>query len=701
MEILKHEFEKTVLWYIINDNKKAAMMLIPAGMEDKVKKAWEEPNGSFDARAKYIHQWGIGSLVHISLAHHPKISGTMKFSQSSNDLIFNEQKVEKGDDCVKIITQLVSEEGYSVIHTVKKYKGYNAFMVDCEFINNSKRTFTIDMITSVTLDNLSPFQNDDAPWKYAFHRFKGGWSLEGKHICDDIEDLALEKSYSACFVESEKFGSLGGYPVGRYFPAAVFEDKEYNVFWAVQLAHNASWQMELTRQQDSLSLSAGLADCDFGLWYKDIKPEGHFKTPAAFIAVADTNFEEACQNVTSLGNIACDEYGEDGLSVCYNEFCTTWGEPTQEKILSYANTLRNKKVKYIVIDAGWSKDCYNGQGGNGGWEINTDIFPDMKQMCDEIRSMGMIPGIWFEMEVTTSGSPYYDKKYDNLHLKRNGYVINIGGWRSFWDFTKPEVIDFLTKRVIGLLKENGFGYIKVDYNSNLGIGCDGAESLGEGLRQHTEAVADFFAKIKREMPDIIIENCASGGHRLEMKMMGLSALASFSDAHEADEIPYIAANLHNLILPRQSLIWAVIHKDDTEKRIIYSMAASFLGRICLSGDVDKLSCDRWEIIDNALDFYEKCENIIKYGITNLYGGRGNNTRYATGTQAVLRKTEKEGMLVVHAFAKPSETFEIKLDSNIKITEQFYNKNVSVNANVIKIEKMEEYTALAIKFELEK
>ncbi len=700
MEILKHEFEKTILWYIIDDGKKVSMMLIPSGMENEVKKPWEEPNGSFDARARYIHQWMIGDLVHLSLAHHPKTSGTMKFSKSSRDLKFNEQKVEKNDNCVQIITELISEEGYSVIHTVSKYKGYDAFMVNCEFINNSNRTFTIDMITSVTLDNLSPFQQDDAPWKYCLHRFKGGWSMEGKHIQDDIEELALEKSYSACFMESEKFGSLGGYPVERYFPTAVFEDKEYNVFWTIQLAHNSSWQMELTRQQDSLSLSAGLADCDFGLWYKDIEPNGHFKTPTAFIGVTNTNFEEACQNVTALGNIACDEYGEKGLPVCYNEFCTTWGAPTQEKIISYANTLKNKNVKYIVIDAGWSKDCYNGQGGNGGWEINTGIFPDMKGMCDEIRKMGMIPGIWFEMEVTTKGSYYYSDKYDDLHLKRNGYVINIGGWRSFWDFRKPEVIDILSQKVIGLLKDNGFGYIKVDYNANLGNGCDGAESLGEGLRQHEEAVAGFFKKIKREIPDIIIENCASGGHRLEMQMMGLSALASFSDAHEANEIPYIAANLHNLILPRQSLIWAVIHEDDTPKRIKYSMAATFLGRICLSGDVDKLSEDRWEIIDNALDFYGKCENIIKHGTTNMYGNRGNNTRYAIGTQAVLRRTGNEALLVVHAFAKPADTFEIELDYNLKITDEFYNENVTVNENKIKIEKMEEYSALAVKFSID-
>ena len=49
---------------------------------------------------------------------------------------------------------------------------------------------------------------------------------------------------------------------------------------------------------------------------------------------------------------------------------------------------------------------------------------------------------------------------------------------------KPAAVAHLTERVIGLLRAGNFGYIKVDYNENIGIGVDGAESLGEGLRQH-------------------------------------------------------------------------------------------------------------------------------------------------------------------------------------------------------------------------
>ena len=92
-----------------------------------------------------------------------------------------------------------------------------------------------------------------------------------------------------------------------------------------------------------------------------------------------------------------------------------------------------------------------------------------------------------------------------------------------------------------------------------------------------EASAAFIEKVKREIPDIVLENCASGGHRLEPGLMAQMSMASFSDAHECAEIPIIAANLHRVIHPRQGQIWAVIRKEDSLKRIAYSLAALYIG----------------------------------------------------------------------------------------------------------------------------
>ena len=116
----------------------------------------------------------------------------------------------------------------------------------------------------------------------------------------------------------------------------------------------------------------------------------------------------------------------------------------------------------------------------------------------------------------------------------------------------PYVQDYLKKSVIDRLKEDGFGYIKVDYNDTLGIGCDGDGSLGENLRKKVLATQEFFRRMRREIPELVIENCSSGGHRLEPSFMQLASQASFSDAHEIASLPVIAANVQRVIKPQQS-----------------------------------------------------------------------------------------------------------------------------------------------------
>ena len=74
--------------------------------------------------------------------------------------------------------------------------------------------------------------------------------------------------------------------VNKFFPIAVIEDRRNHVFWGAQVAHNASWQMEIYRRDEAISFSGGLADREFGHWVKKIQPGENFYTPSAYITTA-------------------------------------------------------------------------------------------------------------------------------------------------------------------------------------------------------------------------------------------------------------------------------------------------------------------------------------------------------------------------------------------------------------------------------
>ena len=177
-----------------------------------------------------------------------------------------------------------------------------------------------------------------------------------------------------------------------------------------------------------------------------------------------------------------------------------------------------------------------------------------------------------------------------------------------------------------------------------------SDSLGEGLRLNQLGTVRFIKEVKEAIPEIILENCASGGHRLEPGYMSLTSMASFSDAHECVEIPIIAANVHRAILLRQSQIWAVIRETDSLKRIAYSIASTFLGRMCVSGDVTGLSAEQWAVIEEGMAFYRAISPVIKKGQTYHLSPQVERMRHPEGWQGIVRVGENgEAYALVHTF----------------------------------------------------
>ena len=72
--------------------------------------------------------------------------------------------------------------------------------------------------------------------------------------------MQLDVSWTKEAVRCERFGQAGSLPVNHYFPFLGVEDRRNHIFWGMQIAHNASWQMEIYRIDENLAISGGLAD---------------------------------------------------------------------------------------------------------------------------------------------------------------------------------------------------------------------------------------------------------------------------------------------------------------------------------------------------------------------------------------------------------------------------------------------------------
>ena len=594
---------------------------------------------------------------------------SMRNSESVRKLKFSEQTDESIGEQLQVNTIMMDEDGHRLIHHLVWLKNMPYVRISCTFENQSKTNCCLEMFESFSLGGLSPYMQGDGNGTLWLHRVRSVWSQEGRHEAIPVEDLQLEPAWDPHAVRCERFGQAGSMPVNRFFPFAAIEDRKNHVFWGAQIAHPASWQMEVYRKDNGLALSGGLADRELGHWMKNVEPGKNFTTPEAIVSTAHTDsFDIFTGRLTTAGLVEGflkAPESEQDLPIVFNEYCTTWGNPSHENICEIVDAIKGKGFKYFVIDCGWYKE--NGipwDIGMGDYEVSKELFPGgMEKTVQVIKDAGMVPGIWFEIENVGSASRAY---HLTEHLLHKDHAVLTTYFRRFWDMQDTWVDEYLTDKVIGTLKKYGFGYMKIDYNETIGIGCDGAESPGEGLRKNMEASVSFIEKIKEEVPGIVLENCASGGHRLEPKLMSVMSMASFSDAHECEEIPIIAANLHRVIHPAQSQIWAVIRQDDSLKRIAYSISNTFLGRMCISGDVTQLAPEKWNLIEQGISFYGKIKDIIKEGQSYRYGPKIKSARHPEGWQALLRVGKnKQAYVVIHVFGgELPEVIEIELPEGI-------------------------------------
>lgn len=592
---------------------------------------------------------------------------TMRNSPTVKAMRYTGQTAQKSADKTVVVTKLTDPRGLAYTHTLTLYADNPAAEVVTSVENTGSEAHTLEMLSSFTLGSLSPFSVGLAPETLKIHRLRSTWSAEGRLVTDRAEDLQLEPSWKCYSANSVRFGSVGSFPVHGFVPFCAVEDTAHGVTWAAATTQGSSWQMELYRQDFGLSLSGGLADREFGAWCKTLAPGETFTAPKAVVTAVQSGVDLAAQVLAENTRRSVEPIlpeSEKSMPVLFNEFCSTWGSPTEETILKHLESLKGHNLGYYVIDAGWYDDeSFEAASKLGKWELSEKHFPHgMRYVVEKIHDAGMKAGIWFEFEMAGRDEPDCFNRTE-WQLTRGGIPITAGD-RRFWDMRKPEVQEYLAHKVIDFLRENALDYMKVDYNEDIGLGCDGAESLGEGLYEQILATQVFFARIRSELPNLVLELCASGGHRLCHSFLELSCMASFSDAHECDEIPIIAANMHRMILPRQSQIWAVVKREHPLQKLYYQICSGLLGRLCYSGHPQDLTAEQWAIMDDGTAFYAKAAPIIDRGISTRYGSEIISYRAPKGWQAVVRRSKAQTLVVVHTFGAAPEAVTLPVGGKI-------------------------------------
>lgn len=215
-----------------------------------------------------------------------------------------------------------------------------------------------------------------------------------------------------------------------------------------------------------------------------------------------------------------------------NDWYCNYGNNSYDKIIDHAKIIAEcseglANRPYMVIDAGWQLSFVgqftNVEIFNGGpWRYCNSKFGDMKKLADEIKSMGVKPGIWCRPLLTMEYIPdeYYIKD-KNGNKFEDSYMMENKIHRTM-DPSEPYILKKIADDIT-TLKEWGYELIKFDFTTfdmmrRMGMywGEEFTENdwtFGNSSKTTAMVIKNMYKTIKEAAgDDVVIIGCNTIGH---------------------------------------------------------------------------------------------------------------------------------------------------------------------------------------------
>lgn len=320
---------------------------------------------------------------------------------------------------------------------------------------------------------------------------------------------------------TEISGGLNG-KSGWGHPGFWLYDKCNGQTFVCDLAWSGNWHVlcETRRTElEKLFFRIGLASTEPVIY--SLAPEEHLNTPEVHFGMfhADTDgiVNAVHEHVRRFvlpplpSGRNCEAEANHRGYICNSE--------TVEGIQRDADLAKAFGTELYVIDAGWyGKEPNRWFHNVGDWHDGPWMYGGgVKAVADYVHSIGMKFGLWVEIEACGKSSQLHQDHPDWL-LCRDG--IPIAGGRAL-DITKEEVYHFEKETIRRLIRECHLDMFRIDNNHAL---LPIPAAVRNGIREdstwrYMNAFYRMFAELKAEFPDVVFQNCSSGGGRNDYGIM--------------------------------------------------------------------------------------------------------------------------------------------------------------------------------------
>jgi len=189
---------------------------------------------------------------------------------------------------------------------------------------------------------------------------------------------------------------------------------------------------------------------------------------------------------------------------------------TEETQLMWFNRYLEEEIKldYWWMDAGWYQCDPEGWPKVGTWEVDKKRFPrGLKAVTDYVHSKGTKTLLWFEPERVAPGTWLAENHSQWILGGKQGGLLNFGN---------PDVLKWVTEHVDHVLVSEGIDLYRQDFNMDplaYWRAADAEDRQGIAEIRHVTNLLAYWDELRRRHPNMLIDECASGGRRNDLEMM--------------------------------------------------------------------------------------------------------------------------------------------------------------------------------------
>ncbi|MBA3947325.1 MAG: alpha-galactosidase [Herpetosiphonaceae bacterium] len=185
-------------------------------------------------------------------------------------------------------------------------------------------------------------------------------------------------------------------------------------------------------------------------------------------------------------------------------------------------------TEMFVVDAGWYGPEPNVWADNvGDWYAGSWLPAGLEPVVAHAHERGMLFGLWVEIESIGRAAQLRQAHADWV-MTRNEQPV--AGGRAL-DLAHPAVMRWMEDEIIRIIERYNLDMFRLDYNTTVFEG--GNRSYGgfieNTLWRHCEALYSIFDHVRARFPNVIFENCAGGGGRLDWEILRRFQITEVSD----------------------------------------------------------------------------------------------------------------------------------------------------------------------------